>query len=90
MFGVKNFPSSLPLDAVCRAPSLDHRHKTTWWQECFFLNDLLSRFNEVLDRGGLVAMLRCIWWQGGWWWWCIVSYGACDGLFYLYIFLKHR
>jgi hypothetical protein len=74
-------PSSLPLNVVCWVPSLDHRHKTMWRQECFFLDDLLPRFNEVLDRGGMMAMLHRIWWWVKWRRRCVVSHGACDRLF---------
>jgi hypothetical protein len=81
MFGMKNLPSSLPLDAVCRAPSLDHRHKTTWWRECFFLDDLLPWFDEVLDHGGLMAMLHRVWWWDTWWRRCVVSHDAYNRLF---------
>jgi hypothetical protein len=88
MFGVKNFSSALSLDAVCRAPSLNHRHKTTWWRECFFLDDLLPRLDEVLDRGCLMAMLRCVWWRIRWRRWCIVSHCACDRLLRPYLLLK--
>jgi hypothetical protein len=88
MLGVENFPSTLSLNAVCRAPSLNYRHETTWWGESFFLDDLLSRLDEVLDCGSLMAMFCCVWWRIRWWWWCIVSYGTCDGLFCSYLFLK--
>jgi hypothetical protein len=73
MFGVKNFSSTLSLDAVCQAPSLNHRHKTTWWGKSFFLDDLLPRLAEVLDRGGPMAMLHFVWRRIGWWRWCLLQ-----------------
>jgi hypothetical protein len=52
-----------------------------WWGEFFFLDDMLLRLNEVLDRGSLMAMLRCFWWRIRRRWWCFVSHGAYDRLF---------
>jgi hypothetical protein len=89
LFGVKNLPSSPPLNVVHRASSLDHRHKNTWWQECFFLDDLLPWFDEVLDRGSLMAMLHRVWWWVRWRRRCVVCHDACNGLFRPYLFLKH-
>jgi hypothetical protein len=54
---MENLPSTLPLDVICRAPPLNHRHETTWWGECFFLDDRLPWLDEMLDHGGLMAML---------------------------------
>jgi hypothetical protein len=88
MLGVENLPSMLPLDAICWAPPLDHRHETTWWRERFFLDDRLPRLYEMLDRGGLMAMLHCVWQWIRWRRRCVVCYGACDRLFGLHLFLK--
>jgi hypothetical protein len=85
---MENLPSMLPPDAICRAPPLDHRHETTWWRECFFLEDRLLRLDEVLDHGGLKAMLHCVWWRIRWRRWCVVSHGACDRLLGSHLFLK--
>jgi hypothetical protein len=88
MLSVENLPSMLPLDVICRMPPLDRRHETTWWREHFLLDDWLPRLDVVLDRGGLMAMLHCIWWRIRWRWWCVVSHGSCDRLFGLHLFLK--
>jgi hypothetical protein len=88
MLGVENLPSTLPLDTICWAPPLDHRHETSWWRKCFFFDDRLPRLYDVLDRGGLMAVLHDIWWRIGWWWWCVVSHGACDGLLGSHLLLK--
>jgi hypothetical protein len=53
----------LPLDAIHRAPPLDHRHGTTWWREHFLLDDRLPRLDVMLDHGGMMAMLHCVWWR---------------------------
>jgi hypothetical protein len=58
MLGVENFPFALPLDPICRAPSLDHGHETSWQRECFFFDDRLPWFANMLDHGGLVALLH--------------------------------
>jgi hypothetical protein len=63
---------------------LYHRHETTWWRECFFLDDWLPRLDEVLDRGSLMAMLHCVWWRIR----CIVSHGAYDRLLRSHLLLK--
>jgi hypothetical protein len=52
MLSIENLPSTLPLDAICRAPPLDHRHETTWRRERFFLEDRLPQLDEMLDHGG--------------------------------------
>jgi hypothetical protein len=85
---MKYFLSALPLDLICRASSLDHGHKTSWRWECFFYNDRLSRLDDMLDRGGLVALLHhvCRWVR--WWWWCIVSHATCDRLLGSHLILK--
>jgi hypothetical protein len=60
-----------------------------WWREHFFLDDRLLRLDEVQDRGGLMAVLHCVWWRIRWRRWCVVSHGASDGLFRPHLFLKH-
>jgi hypothetical protein len=37
---------------------LDHGHKTTWWWKRFFFDDRLPWLDDVLDHGGLMALLR--------------------------------
>jgi hypothetical protein len=88
VLGVENLPSALPLDMICRAPPLDHRHETTWGWERLFLDDRLPRLDEVLDRGSLMAVLHYVWWRIRWRWWCIVSHGACDWLLGSHLLLK--
>jgi hypothetical protein len=57
MLGVKNLSAMLPLNPICRASSLDHRHETSWRRERFFFDGWLSRL-DVLNRGCLVALLH--------------------------------
>jgi hypothetical protein len=52
-----------------------------WWWESLLLDGLLPWFDEVLDRGDLMAMLCCIWRWIRWWWRHVVSYSTCNGLF---------
>jgi hypothetical protein len=88
MLGVENFPSALSLGTICRASPLDHEHETSWWWERFFFNDWLSWFDDVLDCGGLVALLHHVWWRVRWRWWCVVSHSTCDRLLGSHFFLK--
>jgi hypothetical protein len=89
MLGVENFPSALPLDPICRVPSLDHGHESSWWWECFFFDDQLTWFDDMLDRSGLVALLHHVCQPIRWWWWCVVSHATCNWLFRLHLLLKH-
>jgi hypothetical protein len=57
MLGVKNLSATLPLNPICQASSLDHRHETLWRQEHFFFNGRLS-WIDMLNRGCLVALLH--------------------------------
>jgi hypothetical protein len=68
--------------------SLDHGHKTSWWRECFFFDDRLSWFDDMLDCGGLVALLHHVRRWVRWWWWCIVSHATCDRLLGSHLVLK--
>jgi hypothetical protein len=46
---------------------LNHGHETSWWRELFFLVGRLSRL-DLLDHGGLVALLYDVcWWVRRWW-----------------------
>jgi hypothetical protein len=67
VFGVKHFSCAFSLNFIRRAPPLNHGHETSWWREFFFLVGRLSLF-DVLDRGGLVALLYNVcWWVRRWW-----------------------
>jgi hypothetical protein len=55
---MKNLSVALPLNPICRASSLDHRHETLWRQERFFFDGRLLRLDNMLDRGGMVALLH--------------------------------
>jgi hypothetical protein len=62
MLGMKNLSAMLPLNPICRASSLDHRHETSWRWERFFFDGQLLRL-DVLNRGCLVALLHHVrWW----------------------------
>jgi hypothetical protein len=50
MFGVEYFSCTLPLNFICRPPSLDHGHETSWWRERLFFDGWLP-WLDVLDRG---------------------------------------
>jgi hypothetical protein len=58
VLGVKDFSSALPLDPICQESSLNHGHKASWWRERFFFDGRLPWFDDMLDRGGLVALLH--------------------------------
>jgi hypothetical protein len=88
MLGMKDFPFVLPLDPTCRASSLDHGHETSWRRERFFFNDRLSWLDDLLDRGGLVALVHHVCWRVRWWWRCIVSHATCDRLLGSHFVLK--
>jgi hypothetical protein len=88
VLSVENFSSAFPLDTVCRASPLNHGHKTSWWQKCFFFDDRLSRLNDMLDCGGLMALLHHIQWRIRWWWLCVISHNTCDRLLRLHLLLK--
>jgi hypothetical protein len=68
VFGVKHFSCVLPLNFIRRAPPLNHGHETSWWRELFFIVGRLSQL-DLLDHGGLVALLYDVrWWVRRWWW----------------------
>jgi hypothetical protein len=56
VLSVKDFLCALPLDLVCRAPSLNHGHESSWWRERLLFIGWLPWF-AVLDCSGLVALL---------------------------------
>jgi hypothetical protein len=67
VFGVKHFSCALLLNFIRQASPLNHGHETSWWQELFFLVGQLSRL-DLLDHGGLVALLYDVrWWVRRWW-----------------------
>jgi hypothetical protein len=88
MLGVKNLSATLPLNPICRASSLDHRHETSWRWECFFFDGRLTRFDDMLDRSGLVALLHHVCWRVRRWRWCIVGHATCDRLLGPHLILK--
>jgi hypothetical protein len=73
MFGVKYFPCAFSLDFVRRATPLDHGHETSWRWELFFLVGRLSLL-DLLDHGGLMALLNDVCWWVRRWRWSIVGY----------------
>jgi hypothetical protein len=73
MFGVEYFSCTLSLNFIRRAPPLNHGHEASWWRELFFFVGRLSRLN-VLDRGGLVALLYDVRWRVRWWWRSVKGY----------------
>jgi hypothetical protein len=75
VFGMKHLPCVLSLDFVCRAPPLNHGHEASWLRELFFLVGWLPR-SDLLNRGGLVALLHDIRRRIRWWWGCVVGYRA--------------
>jgi hypothetical protein len=87
MFGVEYLSCMLSLDFIRWAPSLNHGHEASWWQECLFFDGWLP-WLDMLDRGGLMALLYhvCRWVR--WWWWSVVSYRTCHRLLGLHPLLK--
>jgi hypothetical protein len=88
MLGMKDFSSVLPLDPICQASSLDHGHKTSWRRERFFFDGRLSRFDDMLDHGGLVVLLHHVCRRVRWWRRCIVSHATCNRLLGSHLVLK--
>jgi hypothetical protein len=62
MFGMENLPCTLPLDFICRAPSLNHGHESSWWRECLLFDSWLP-WLDMLDCSGLVALLYHARWR---------------------------
>jgi hypothetical protein len=87
VFGVKHFSCALPLNFICWAPSLNHGHETSWRRELFFLVGQLTRL-DLLDRGGLVALLYDVRWWVRRWWWSVEGYCPCHWLLGDHPFLK--
>jgi hypothetical protein len=86
---MKDFSSALPLDPICRVSSLDHGYETSWRRERFFFDGRLSRLDDMLDRGGLVALLHHVCRRVRRWRRCIVSYATWDRLLGPHLVLKH-
>jgi hypothetical protein len=87
VFGVEHFSHAFPLDFVRRAPPLNHGYETSWRRELFFLISLLSLL-DLLDRGGLMALLYNVRWWVRRWWWSIVGYRPCHQLLRAHPLLK--
>jgi hypothetical protein len=87
VFGVKHFSCALLLNFVHRAPPLDHGHETSWQRELFFLIGRLSLL-DLLDRGGLVALLYDVCWWVRRWRWSVVGYRSCHWLLGAHPFQK--
>jgi hypothetical protein len=88
VFGMKHFSCALPLDFIRRAPSLNHRHETSWWRELFFLVSRLP-WLAMLDCSSLVTLLDHVRRRIGRWRWSIVSYRTGYWLLCLHPLLKH-
>jgi hypothetical protein len=87
MLGVKDLSTTLPLNPICRASSLDHRHETSWRRERFFFDGRLSRL-DMLNHGCLVALLHHVRWWVRRWRRCVVGHASCDRLLGLHLVLK--
>jgi hypothetical protein len=87
VFGVKHFSCALSLNLIRRATPLNHGHKTSWRRELFFLIGRLSLF-DLLDRGGLMALLYDVCWWIRWWQWSVVGYRPCHWLLDAHPLLK--
>jgi hypothetical protein len=87
---MKYFSCTLPLDFICRMPSLNHWHKTSWRRERLFFDGWLP-WLDMLDRGGLMALLALLYhicrWVGRRWR-SVESYRACHRLLGLHPLLK--
>jgi hypothetical protein len=78
VFGVKHFSCAFSLNFIRRTPPLDHGHETSWRRELFFLVGRLSLL-DLLDRGGLVALLYDVCWWVQRRWWSVVGYRPATG-----------
>jgi hypothetical protein len=87
VFSVEYLSCALPLDFIRRAPSLDHGHEASWWREHLFFDGWLP-WLDLLDRGGLVALLYHVCRRVRQWWWSVVSYRTCHRLLRLHPLLK--
>jgi hypothetical protein len=87
VLGVEHLPCAFPLDFVHRAPSLNHGHESSWWQECLLFVSWLP-WLAVLDCSGLVALLDHVRWWIRWWWWSVESYRTGHRLLGLHSLLK--
>jgi hypothetical protein len=87
VFGVEYLSCPLPLDFIRRAPSLNHGHEASWWQERLFFDGWLP-WLDVLDRGGLMALLYHVFRQVRQWWWSVETYHTCHWLLGLHPLLK--
>jgi hypothetical protein len=88
MLGMKDLSAMLPLNPIHRASSLDHRHEALWRQERFFFDGRLSRLGDMLDRGGLVALLHHVCWRVRRWRQRVVGHATYDQLLGLHLVLK--
>jgi hypothetical protein len=75
VFGVKHFSCALSLNFIWWAPPLNHGHETSWWRELFFLVGRLSQL-DLLNRGGLVALLYYVRRRVRRWGWGVEGYRA--------------
>jgi hypothetical protein len=87
MLGVKYLSATLPLNPICRASSLDHRHETSWRWERFFFDGRLSRL-DMPNHGFLVALLHHVRWWVRRWRRRVVGHASCDRLLGLHLVLK--
>jgi hypothetical protein len=88
MLGMKDLSATLPLNPIHRASSLDHRHEASWRQEHFFFDGRLSRLDDMLDRGSMVALLHHICRRVRRWQQCVLGHATCDQLLGLHLVLK--
>jgi hypothetical protein len=77
----------LLLDFIRRAPSLNHGHEASWWRERLFFDGWLPWLN-VLDHGGLMALLYHVCRRVRRWRWSVESYHTCHRLLGLHPLLK--
>jgi hypothetical protein len=85
---MKDLSSTLSLNPICWASSLDHRHEDSWWRERFFFNGRLARLDDMLDHGSLVALLHHVCWRVRRWQQRIVGHATCDQLLGPHLVLK--
>jgi hypothetical protein len=75
---------------IRRAPSLNHGHEALWRRQRLFFDGWLP-WLDVLDRGGLMALLALLYhvcrWVGRWWK-SVESYRTCHRLFGFHPLLK--
>jgi hypothetical protein len=84
---MENLSCALPLDLVCRVPSLNHGHESSCWQKYLFFGSWLP-WLAMLDCRSLVALLHHVRWRIRRRRWSIVSYRTGHWLLGLHPFLK--